>query len=146
MPDLIPLIDAPALVVKNEEVSLVLADVHLGIEHDLYYSGVNIPSQIARRLDRIVAYIEEVKPDRVILLGDIKHNVPRTSYQEEDEVPYFLSEIAKHAVIDILLATMTAASSGWSRRALTSYCTTRAPSSTAWPISTAHMVDRLCSR
>jgi len=102
MPDLVPLIDAPALVVKNEEVSLVLADVHLGIEHDLYYSGVNIPSQIARRLDRVIAYITEVKPDRVILLGDVKHNVPRTSYQEEDEVPYFLNEIAKHAVIDIL--------------------------------------------
>ncbi|OPY30143.1 MAG: hypothetical protein A4E28_00388 [Methanocella sp. PtaU1.Bin125] len=102
MPDLVPLIDAPALVVKNEGASLVLADVHLGIEHDLYYSGVNIPSQIVKRLDRVLAYIDEVRPDRVILLGDVKHNVPRTSYQEEDEVPYFLEEIAKRAVIDIL--------------------------------------------
>ena len=102
MTDLTPLIDAPALVARGDEVSLVLADVHLGIEHDLYYSGVNIPSQIAKRLDRIAAYLEEVKPDRVVLLGDIKHNVPRTSFQEEDEVPYFLGEIAKRALVDII--------------------------------------------
>ncbi len=102
MTSLTPLIDTPALVARGEEVSLVLADIHLGIEHDLYYSGVNIPSQIAKRVDRIMAYIAEVKPDRIILLGDIKHNVPRTSFQEEDEVPYFLSEIAKYAVVDII--------------------------------------------
>ncbi|HEY3273463.1 MAG TPA: metallophosphoesterase [Methanocella sp.] len=102
MTDLVPLIDTPALVARGEDTSLVLADVHLGIEHDLYYSGINIPSQLAKRIDRIMAYIAEVKPDRIILLGDIKHNVPRTSFQEEDEVPYFLSEIAKHALVDII--------------------------------------------
>jgi putative SbcD/Mre11-related phosphoesterase len=102
MTDLTPLIDTPVLVARGECVSLVLADIHLGIEHDLYYSGVNIPSQIAKRVDRILAYIAEVKPDRVILLGDIKHNVPRTSFQEEDEVPFFLTEIAKHALVDII--------------------------------------------
>jgi uncharacterized protein len=102
MTDLTPLIDTPALVARGEDVSLVLADVHLGIEHDLYYSGINIPSQLAKRIDRIRAYIKEVKPDRIILLGDIKHNVPRASFQEEDEVPYFLGEIAKHALVDII--------------------------------------------
>jgi putative SbcD/Mre11-related phosphoesterase len=102
MPDLLPLLDAPALVVKNEETSLVIADVHLGIEHDLYYSGINIPSQVARRIDRLNGYIGEAQPDRVILLGDVKHNVPRTSFQEEDEVPAFLDEIARQALVDII--------------------------------------------
>jgi uncharacterized protein len=102
MPELIPLLDAPALKVVNDETSLVIADVHLGIEYDLYYSGINIPSQIAKRLERIKAYVKETGPDRIILLGDIKHNVPRTSFQEEDEVPMFLSELAKHALVDII--------------------------------------------
>lgn len=102
MIEITPLLDAPALVVRNEYVSLVIADIHLGIEYDLYYSGINIPSQIAGRLERIRSYIEEAGPDRVILLGDIKHNVPRTSYQETDEVPMLLSEIAKHAIVDII--------------------------------------------
>ena len=102
MPELTPLIDEPALVARNDEVSLIIADVHLGIEHDLYYSGINIPSQVARRIDRVNRYIREVRPDRVILLGDIKHNVPRTSFQEEDEVPRFLEEIAKAALVDVV--------------------------------------------
>ena len=101
-PDLQPLLDEPALVVRNEDVSLIIADVHLGIEYDLYYSGINIPSQIARRLERVREYVEQSCPDRVILLGDIKHNVPRTSYQETDEVPLFLNELAKSAVVDII--------------------------------------------
>lgn len=102
MVELTPLLDAPALVVKDEATSLVIADVHLGIEYDLYYSGINIPSQIARRMDRIKGYIGEVDPDRIILLGDIKHNVPRTSFQEADEVPMFLGELAKTALVDII--------------------------------------------
>jgi hypothetical protein len=100
--ELKPLLGSPALQVINEEISLVLADIHLGIEYDLYYSGINIPSQIARRMERAKKYIEEVRPDRIILLGDIKHNVPRTSFQEEKEVPYFLDEISKYAIIDII--------------------------------------------
>lgn len=102
MIDITPLLDSPALVVKNEDVSLVVADIHLGIEHDLYYSGFNIPSQIAGRIDRMKAYIAEVDPDRIILLGDIKHNVPRTSYQEADEVPLFLNELAKCAIVEVI--------------------------------------------
>lgn len=97
-----PLIDSPALVARNEETSLIIADVHLGIEYDLYYSGINIPSQIAKRIDRVRSYICEASPDRVILLGDIKHNVPRTSFQEEDEVPMFLEELARYSLVDII--------------------------------------------
>jgi putative SbcD/Mre11-related phosphoesterase len=100
--ELTPLLDAPALTVKNEDTSLVIADVHLGIEYDLYYSGINIPSQIVGRMDRIKGYIGEVDPDRIILLGDIKHNVPRTSFQEVDEVPMFLNELAKSAIVEII--------------------------------------------
>ena len=102
MPELTPLLDAPALVVQGDDKALVLADVHLGIEHDLYYSGINIPSQLAKRLERIDCYLRQVRPDRVILLGDVKHNVPRTSFQEEDEVPAFLAELAQHALVDIV--------------------------------------------
>ncbi len=102
MVEISPWLDSPALAVKNEDTSLVIADVHLGIEYDLYYSGINIPSQIAGRIERVRRYIDEVGPDRIILLGDIKHNVPRTSYQETDEVPMFLNELAKHAIVDII--------------------------------------------
>ncbi|WP_340820815.1 metallophosphoesterase [Methanolobus sp. WCC4] len=96
-----PIIDEPALVVSNETKALVIADVHLGIEWDLYRSGFSIPSRMKYGLERVLAYIKQVSPDRIILLGDVKHNVPQISWQERDEIPYFLSTLSDHAIVDI---------------------------------------------
>ncbi len=97
-----PLLNEPALVVENAFKTLVLADVHLGIEWELYQSGFSIPSQVEKRKMRIRVYIENVKPERIVLLGDIKHNVPVTSWQEKQEVPLFLKELAAFAPVDIV--------------------------------------------
>lgn len=97
-----PIYNEPALVVTNEVKSLVIADIHLGIEWDLYASGFSIPSRMQKGLDRILGYIRSIKPDRIILLGDVKHNVPQISWQERDELPYFLSILAEHSHVDIL--------------------------------------------
>ncbi|MFA0822779.1 MAG: metallophosphoesterase [Methanomethylovorans sp.] len=97
-----PIFNEPALVVENEVRSLVIADIHLGIEWDLYTSGFSIPSRMQMGLDRILGYIQTVQPERLILLGDVKHNVPQISWQERDELPYFLRTLAEHVHVDIL--------------------------------------------
>ncbi|WP_319506978.1 metallophosphoesterase [uncultured Methanolobus sp.] len=96
-----PVFDEPVIVVSNETKALVIADVHLGIEWDLYRSGFSIPSRMKHGLERILGYIEQVSPERIILLGDVKHNVPQISWQERDEIPYFLSMLCDHAMVDI---------------------------------------------
>ncbi|HEY3361701.1 MAG TPA: metallophosphoesterase [Methanosarcina sp.] len=100
-PEITPIIEEPALTVTNTETSLVVADIHLGIEWDLYRSGINLLSQMERRLDRILGYIQASSPDRVILLGDVKHNIPQVSWQEKDEVPRFLETLAEYTHVDI---------------------------------------------
>ncbi len=99
--EIYPLCEEPALVVINKTKALVVADIHLGIEWDLYRSGFSIPSRMKHGLERILGYIDQVSPDRVVLLGDVKHNVPQISWQERDEIPYFLSVLAEHAKVDI---------------------------------------------
>jgi len=99
--ELRPIIDEPALVVENETKTLVVADIHLGIEWDLYRSGISIPSRMQFGLDRMLDYIKKESPGRIILLGDVKHNVPQISWQERDEIPYFLESLAEHAEVDI---------------------------------------------
>ena len=79
--------DGPALVIENTVRVLVIADLHIGIESDLDVHGVHIPSQTRGRLDRVLACIDEGKPDLVILLGDVKHSVPLTTRQEYSEIP-----------------------------------------------------------
>jgi len=85
------LTEEPALIVDK---ILVIADLHLGIEYDLYKSGFSLPSRIDKIKNKIIKIILENKPKKLVLLGDIKHNVPQISYQEKKEIPKFLSDIS----------------------------------------------------
>lgn len=97
-----PVFDAPLLLAEGEERVLVAADLHLGLEHELWLGGVSIPSQTEKNLARLLNYLDEIKPDRLLLLGDIKHNVPRTSWQEKREIPEFLHRLCDRAVVEIV--------------------------------------------
>ena len=97
-----PLLNEPALIVENSIRVLVISDIHLGIEWELYYRGISIPSQVEKRKKRICDYIKKVKPESIVLLGDIKHNVPHTSWQEKQEVPGFLKALASYAKVEIV--------------------------------------------
>lgn len=97
-----PITDAPLLVVKRDLLVLVAADIHLGIEHELWLGGASIPSQTKQLLAKLLTYIDKIKPDRLVLLGDTKHNVPRTSWQERKEVPAFLSTLSCKVDVDIV--------------------------------------------
>jgi len=97
-----PVYDAPLLLAEGEERVLVAADLHLGLEHELHLCGISIPSQTEKILHRLIEHIDQVKPDRLVLLGDIKHNVPRTSWQEKKEIPRFLSRLAARVAVDVV--------------------------------------------
>ena len=77
----------PALLVEQDRRVLVVADLHMGIESGLERHGVHVASRSAARADRVIACIEEADPDLLLLLGDVKHNVPVTSRQEYLELP-----------------------------------------------------------
>jgi putative SbcD/Mre11-related phosphoesterase len=94
-----PLLNEPALRVGR---TLVLADLHLGIEHELALGGISIPSQIDRRIDRALRYLATTKAQRVVLLGDVKHTISKTSALERHDVPRFLRALAELAPVDIL--------------------------------------------
>jgi len=97
-----PVCNAPLLLVEGEEKVLVAADLHLGLEHELQLCGISIPSQTDKILLRLLEFIDRIKPDRMVLLGDIKHNIPRTSWQEKREVPRFLSRLASRLPVDVV--------------------------------------------
>ncbi len=77
---------------------LVISDLHIGIEYKYRKSGIKVPSQSGKLLERIKKLIEETDAKRLVILGDIKHKVPGTTFQEEKDIPVFfqlLSEITK---------------------------------------------------
>ena len=98
-----PIRGARALVIKlARERSLVVADLHLGIEGELASKGVSLPSQIPKVKERLLELIKRRRPDRLIFLGDVKHNVPIASWQEWRELPGFFEELAKLVRVEII--------------------------------------------
>jgi putative SbcD/Mre11-related phosphoesterase len=97
--ELRPLVNEPALTIGD---TLVLADLHLGIEDELALSGINIPSRIEQRIDRVLRYLEMTNARRVVLLGDVKHSIGRTSPLERNDIPQFLRSVAECARVDIV--------------------------------------------
>ena len=43
--------------------------------------------------DEMMALLEKHKPDRLVLLGDVKHGVPATSFSEKREIPLFFEAL-----------------------------------------------------
>jgi metallophosphoesterase superfamily enzyme len=83
----------PAMLVEAEERIMLATDFHLGIEYELAKMGINIPYQTERFLGELLALVREHRPDRLLLLGDIKHGVPITSFQEKREIPRFFGAL-----------------------------------------------------
>lgn len=102
MPLAVPIFGEPLLLVEGKERVLVAADLHLGLEYELWLGGISIPSQTEKILKRLLRSLAEIKPDRLLLLGDVKHNVPKTSWQERKEIPRFLRALAKAVRVDIV--------------------------------------------
>jgi len=96
-----PIPNEPALYIKNQR-TLVVADLHIGIEHELRLQGLNIPSQTQLLTHHLITIIKNVHPQDIILLGDIKHNIPTSTREERQDVYQFLETIQTYATIHII--------------------------------------------
>ena len=98
-----PIHGAPALVIKQAgEDALVVADLHLGIESQLASRGVVLPSQIPGSKELLLKLIDQENPNRLIFLGDVKHNVPTATWQEWRDLPAFFEALAKQTDVEIV--------------------------------------------
>lgn len=73
--------------VLRYEGSLTIADLHIGFERELEEKGVNLPSQTPKMIDTVCEILKDDKIDRLIIDGDLKHNIPEGSWQEYKEIP-----------------------------------------------------------
>lgn len=62
----------PALLCGN---TLVLADLHLGIEHELFGRGIRMAPRTKQVLGEILGLLADTGVKRLLLLGDVKHEV-----------------------------------------------------------------------
>jgi putative SbcD/Mre11-related phosphoesterase len=87
----------------TEERTLVVSDLHLGCEAALEYEGLSIPRVQTKRIGQYLdAVIREVRPSRVIVAGDLKHNFSRNLVQEWQDVERFVEGLNDKAAIEVV--------------------------------------------
>jgi len=86
---------AAFIINEDSKKTLVISDLHIGWEISLAEEGIYVPSQTARLLERLKRIIVSEKPDRLLVLGDVKHTVAKIETEEWRDVPRFFEEICK---------------------------------------------------
>ncbi len=95
--------------------TLVLGDMHLGMEASLELEGMQLPRaqaiEIKRRIDEVV---KTDPPKRIVVLGDLKHEFSRNLEQEWSQVRAMLEHLHSMAEVTVVrgnhdnyLATIT---------------------------------------
>ncbi len=91
------LLPHPAALIKTGKTkTIVIADPHLGWELALRNKGINVPSQTPKLLQKLVALLSQYKPDRLLILGDVKYSVVATEPGEWHDIPEFFNVLRKH--------------------------------------------------
>lgn len=88
--------NCPAMHLKDY---LVISDLHLGITRELYKAGFSVPSQVKFLSGRLMKLKKITKAEKLVIIGDVKHNIPAISWQEMKELPEFLSLLSFEKVI-----------------------------------------------
>ncbi len=86
-----PISGTPALKFDR---TLVIGDLHIGLESHLLSKGFRIITRTWDMFDSISAASGDC--DRLIVLGDIKDSVPGTSKQEYREIPAFFDRLLEY--------------------------------------------------
>ncbi len=101
--EIIPIHNTPALRIDvNEDRIIVVGDLHLGISAELAEKGIEIPTRVPKVEKRLLKIIQNQEADRLFFLGDVKHNIPVTSWEEWEYLPDFFATLSKRAKVDIV--------------------------------------------
>lgn len=87
--DLQPVHGVPALRAGR---SLVIGDLHIGVESHLRAKGFHLVSRTSDMLDSIISSADE-DIDKLIVIGDVKDSVPGSTKQEFAEIPDFFEAL-----------------------------------------------------
>lgn len=91
-----PLTPYPAALLKaRKSRTLVIADLHIGWEIALSQRGIHVPTQAPKLLQKLKSLISACKPEKLLILGDVKHTVATAEIGEWQDIPDFFNELKK---------------------------------------------------
>ena len=82
------------MIVKDEEyVSLIISDLHLGVEEEVEEKGAVVPFQHHSILQRIEGLVEKHGISRLYIIGDIKHTIVADRMMNWELIPEFMERL-----------------------------------------------------
>ena len=98
-----PLLPYPAALIKTDKTRIMaIADLHIGWEMALSQKGIHVPSQTSKLLKKLTDLLSAYKPEKLLILGDVKHTVATAEIGEWQDIPDFFNELKKQ-IEDILI-------------------------------------------
>jgi len=94
--------NSAALLLTKPKRTIVVADLHLGFEHELRARGIMIPPQSHRIVEALADLCKMERAERVIILGDLKHQFLGASTLELSTIPRLLKQL-KESVPEIMV-------------------------------------------
>ena len=92
-----PLPPYPAAMLRlGAQRTIVVADLHIGWEMSLSDQGIHVPTQTPKLLKKLLDLLFTYSPQRLLILGDVKHTVATAEKAEWRDVPDFFTELRKH--------------------------------------------------
>ena len=89
------------LLIENE--TLVVGDLHLGFEESLNKQGILIPRiQFTEVMKRLSMLLKKLKPKKVIIVGDVKHEFGTISNQEWNNILKVFKLIKEYSELIII--------------------------------------------
>jgi putative phosphoesterase len=101
-----PVAGEPAATVDLDgERALLIADYHAGIEAGLRYErGVELPNNAADRRQRLLSLLDSTNADRLVVLGDLGHELGEPAGVEREELDALLAAVVDDRGIKITVA------------------------------------------
>jgi len=78
---------------EGGESTVLVSDLHLGLEKEMASKGFRVPPYSQKMLDRLNAMAEQNRLDRVIVVGDVKHSIGKVEDIDWGIIPWFFEAL-----------------------------------------------------
>ena len=78
---------------EGDQATLLVSDLHLGLEKDLASKGFRIPPYSQKMLDRMNSMAEKNRVNRAIVVGDVKHSIGKVQDIDWGIIPWFFETL-----------------------------------------------------
>jgi putative SbcD/Mre11-related phosphoesterase len=89
-----PLPPHPAALIRTSKTRImVISDLHIGWEMALSYKGIHVPTQMPKLLRKLRSLVSVYKPEKLLILGDVKYSIAAADLGEWHDIPDFFTSI-----------------------------------------------------